>query len=292
MFHIITNELLTCSIIAKGAEIRSLKNNKTGQEYIWQIDPDVWRSSSPPLFPAIGTIKGDKIIYKDKEYSMPKHGIARDNDTFEFKQLSASSCSYTLTHSEATHHLYPFKFSFTITYTLENNRLLMTYDVVNLDSEPMYFTCGGHTAYACPVTATKTLSDYVIEFPEVQERSSHTLNNHGLLTSTMRKVETDGALLPLSKTIFNDDALIFSEIDYSWVRLRESAKTKGLVIRFTGYSHLALWAQPGADYVCIEPWLGLPDTENESLDITKKSTYTKLVPQEQFSITIETEVEE
>ena len=84
MFHIITNELLTCSIIAKGAEIRSLKNNKTGQEYIWQIDPDVWRSSSPPLFPAIGTIKGDKIIYKDKEYPMPKHGIARDNDNFEF----------------------------------------------------------------------------------------------------------------------------------------------------------------------------------------------------------------
>ncbi|WP_405202599.1 aldose 1-epimerase family protein [Dokdonia sp. LLG6352-1] len=291
MLHTITNEHLTCSILAKGAEIRSLTNNKTGQEYIWQINPEVWRSSSPPLFPAIGTIKEGTIIYKETAYPMTKHGIARDNDHFIYKQLSPSSCSFTLSHNEDTLVLYPFKFSFTITYILEDNRLLMAYEVVNLDTVPMYFTFGGHTAYACPVSDKKELSDYVIEFPEAQNLSSLTLDNTGLLTSVTRDINTDGALLSLSKSLFNKDALIFSDIDYNWVRLREKSKTKGIIVRFTGYQNLALWAQPGADYVCIEPWLGLPDAENESLDITKKSTYTKLEPQKQLSRTIETIVE-
>ncbi len=291
MHYTIKNELLSCSITAKGAEIRSLKNNKTGEEYIWQIDPEVWRSSAPPLFPAIGTIKEGKITYKGAQYPMPKHGIARDNNDFIYKHLSPSSCAFILTDNEATLELYPFKFSFTITYRLENNSLHMTFEVINLDTVPMHFTFGGHTAYACSLSDNKRLSDYVIEFPVAQTLESLTLDNAGLLTPITRKINTQEALLPLSKTLFNDDALIFSNINYDWVRLREKSKPNGIVVQFSGYPNLALWAQPGADYVCIEPWLGLPDTQSESLDITKKSTYTTLKPQEQLTRTITTVIE-
>ena len=42
MLHTIENDLLTCTIESSGAEIRSLKDKATGQEYIWQIDNSVW----------------------------------------------------------------------------------------------------------------------------------------------------------------------------------------------------------------------------------------------------------
>jgi galactose mutarotase-like enzyme len=92
MLHLIENEKLICTIASDGAEIRSLKNKATGEEYIWQMNPSVWGSSSPVLFPAIGKIKEDKVIYKGKDYAMPKHGIIRNNKLLSFQKYSTSKC--------------------------------------------------------------------------------------------------------------------------------------------------------------------------------------------------------
>ena len=148
MLHTIENEKLICTIESTGAEIRSLKNKATGEEYIWQIDKSIWGSSSPVLFPAIGKIKDDKVVFNGKDYAMPKHGIIRNNNLLSFKQLGISKCIFTLKSSEKTLKQYPFKFSFSVEFTLIENRLIMTYKVKNRDSAPMQFACGGHTALA------------------------------------------------------------------------------------------------------------------------------------------------
>lgn len=92
-------------------------------------------------------------------------------------------------------------------------------------------------------------------------------------------------------TLFNKDALIFSTIDCDWIRLRKKNKEKGIVVRFKDYTHLTLWSKPAADYVCIEPWLGLPDLEDESIDLVQKSSYKTIAADSMFSIAIETEIE-
>ena len=30
-------------------------------------------------------------------------------------------------------------------------------------------------------------------------------------------------------------------------------------VDFTGFKNLLIWTKPGAEYLCIEPWNGLPD---------------------------------
>ncbi len=167
----------------------------------------------------------------------------------------------------------------------------MNYRIENRDTVPMHFACGGHTAYACPLNENTTLSDYVIEFPDPLNLLADTLGSSGLLSNKKREILCHEEILPLSDTLFNDDALIFTNIGFDWVRLRKKLDKKGIVVRFTGYPHLALWSKPSADYVCIEPWLGLPDREDESVDITKKSTYKILEPDASFSIAVETEIE-
>ena len=291
MLHTIQNENLICTITSKGAEIRSLINKETGEEYIWQIDPSVWGSSSPVLFPAIGNIKENKIVFDGNDYAMTKHGIIRNNEQLDFQQHDASSCSFALTSSDETLRQYPYKFHFRVSFTLIKYRLLMTYTVINNDTVPMHFACGGHTAYACPLDKHTSLSDYVIEFPQSLNLESRTLGSSGLLSPEKRSIETTDGLLPLSDTLFNDDALIFTDITYDWVRLRKRDKKKGVIVRFTEYPNLALWSKPAADYVCIEPWLGLPDSEDESIDITKKGSYKTLAPGDTFDITITTEIE-
>ncbi|OQX77157.1 MAG: hypothetical protein B6D64_08685 [Bacteroidetes bacterium 4484_276] len=291
MLHTIENELLICTIESNGAEIRSLKNKATGEEYIWQIDKSIWGSSSPVLFPAIGKIKEDKVVFNGKEYAMPKHGIIRNNNLLSFGHHGVSKCAFILTSSGKTLKQYPFEFSFSVEFTLIEKRLIMTYKVENRDSVPMSFACGGHTAYMCPLSKNIKLSDYVIEFPTQLDLKASILGASGLLSHHKREIESNEGVLTLSDTLFNEDALIFSDIGCDLVRLRKKNEKKGIVVRFTGYPHLALWSKPFADFVCIEPWLGLPDREDEPIELTQKTTYKTIEPDTIFSIAIETEIE-
>ena len=291
MLHTIENEKLICTIESNGAEIRSLKNKVTGEEYIWQIDKSIWSSSSPVLFPAIGKIKEGKVVFEGKNFAIPKHGIIRNNNLLSFEQDEISKCTFILVSSEKTLKQYPFKFSFSVEYKIIEKRLIMTYKIENRDTVPMHFTCGGHTAYACTLSENIKLSDYVIEFPSQLTLNSNTIGASGLLTHHKRKIESNEKLLTLSDTLFDEDALIFTDIECNWIRLRKKNEKKGIIVRFTDYPHLAFWSKPYADFICIEPWLGLPDFDDESIDITQKSTYKIIEPNTKFSIAIETEIE-
>ncbi len=291
MLYTIENENLICSIESIGAEIRSLKDKASGKEFIWQINDAIWGSSSPVLFPAIGKIKEGKVMLDGNEYAMPKHGIIRNNDNLHFEQKGNSKCIFTLESSPQTQKLYPYQFTFGVEFSLIDNRLIMRYVIENKDTVSMQFACGGHTAYACPLTEENQLSDYVIEFPESIDLNARTLADSGLLGTELRAIPSNEGTLKLSNTIFNEDALIFSAIEYDWIRLRKKNDKKGVIVRFKDYPNLALWSKPGADYVCIEPWLGLPDQEDEALDLRQKATYKTIAPDTIFSIAIETEIE-
>jgi len=292
MLYAIENDTVICKIESVGAEIRSLINKLNGQEYIWQIKPSVWGSSSPVLFPAIGNIKDGVISYKGEEYPLPKHGIIRNNKDLQVLERSKHKCAFSLEHSKKTKQFYPFDFKFTVVYELVGSRLIMTYHIENKDKEILFFSCGGHTAYNLPLDATKQLTDYVIEFPEHKTQlTADTLGNSGLLSYRKRHFTLENNCLELNSTLFNEDALIFAGIDVNWVRLRQKTKKKGVVVRFKGYPNLALWSKPNANYVCVEPWLGLPDREDESVQLAEKKTYRILEPEQSFSISIETEIE-
>jgi galactose mutarotase-like enzyme len=291
MLYLLENEHLTCNIDSVGAEIRSLKHKETGKEYVWQINPEIWGSSSPVLFPSIGNIKDNTLVYNGENFAMTKHGIVRNNNNLKYKQLSPYKCTFTLVSNGETKKKYPFDFVFAVSYELIGYKLIMTYDIENKSNEPMYFSCGGHTAYALPLDHSTQLTDYVIEFPNQSQLEAETLAESGLLGDLKRHYLLKENYLQLNDTIFNDDALIFANINFDWVRLRKKDEEKGIVVRFKSYPNLALWSKPKADYVCIEPWFGLPDKEDESVHLEEKSNYHSLQAQESLTLSIETEIE-
>lgn len=60
------NEELTLTVISAGAEMKSLKDNKTEQEYLWQADPKFWGRTSPVLFPIVGNYVQKQSVYEGK----------------------------------------------------------------------------------------------------------------------------------------------------------------------------------------------------------------------------------
>ncbi|GAB6127604.1 hypothetical protein JCM17204_01950 [Blautia stercoris] len=72
------NQELTLKISSKGAEMKSLKDNKTNQEYLWHGDSAYWGRTSPVLFPIVGNYREKESVFEGKTYSMSQHGFARD----------------------------------------------------------------------------------------------------------------------------------------------------------------------------------------------------------------------
>jgi galactose mutarotase-like enzyme len=54
---------------------------------------------------------------------------------------------------------------------------------------------------------------------------------------------------------------------------------------FEGFPYLGLWAAPGADFVCIEPWCGIADSVNANGDIEHKEGINKLPAADTFRST-------
>lgn len=72
------NQGLTLKISSTGAEMKSLKDNKTNQEYLWCGDSAYWGRTSPVLFPIVGNYREKESVFEGKTYSMSQHGFARD----------------------------------------------------------------------------------------------------------------------------------------------------------------------------------------------------------------------
>jgi galactose mutarotase-like enzyme len=49
-----------------------------------------------------------------------------------------------------------------------------------------------------------------------------------------------------------------------------------VTVEYGPFNYLGIWAKPGADFLCIEPWLGCADTEGRRVDISHKEGIQRL----------------
>lgn len=288
---ILKNQLLKVEIKPKGAELCSVKSIKHDTEFIWQANPDIWGSHAPNLFPIIGAMKNNTYFYKNREYSMPKHGFVRHNEDIELVIETESKLTFKLKTNEKLKAIYPFDFEFSITYELKGNQLFIHHNVENLGNETMYFSLGGHPAFNCPLFENEDYTDYVLEFENEETAESYLLNlETGLVTDKTKAVFDSPNSINLRKDLFNEDALIFKHITSRKVALKHKSKDEILNVKFDGFPYLGIWAKPNAPYVCIEPWIGIADAENSNQNIEDKEGIITLDAKNSFEATYSIEV--
>jgi galactose mutarotase-like enzyme len=273
---ILENEFLKVAINAKGAQLTSLYNKETGVEQLWQADPNVWGYHAPNLFPIVGGLLNNELHVDGKTYSMNRHGFARQSD-FILLDSDDTHAGFSLPHCEKTLAMFPYKFDFQVLYTLIENALRVTYKLINRDTKPVYFSVGGHPAFNVPFNAGEKYEDYYLEF-EIQEKlETHLLNTDGLFSGETQPVATPYKKLQLTRELFAKDALVFKNLKSRMVTIKSDKHTQTLSVEFPHFNYLGLWAKPGADFVCIEPWLGCADSAGTPRDITAKENIQKTV---------------
>lgn len=276
-----------------GAELCSIVSKEAGTEFMWQGDPNVWAYHAPVLFPIVGELKDGRYQYEGNWYEMLRHGIIRNNEDMLVEKQSGDSIIFLLTSSKRTKKLYPFDFKFRIRFTIKKNVLTITHQVLNLDSRKMLFSLGVHPAFRCPIDSNESYTDYRLEFEHKETAYTQLLNlESGLVGKETELVLDETEILPLHKKLFDRDALIFKELKSKCVSLCSNNKGKLITLRFDDFPYLGIWSKPGADFVCIEPWLGIADGVDHNYNFEEKEGLLELEPNQTFEAAYSIEIHE
>ena len=264
-----------------GAELQSLKNISTGQQYMWSADPSFWGKHSPVLFPIVGALKENTYYYQGKEYRLPRHGFARDME-FSLNKQSDNFLSFLLESNDSTLQVFPFQFQLFLDYELLGNSLEVTYRIINTGKGAMYFSIGGHPAFKVPLFEGEAYEDYILKFGKT-ETSGRWLLHNGLLAAGTSPFLDNTDTVVLNKSLFDSDAVVLKHLNSSEVKLISAKTGKGFAFDFSGFPYLGIWAAPNADFVCIEPWCGIADSVQSNQQLNDKEGINKLDAGVQFA---------
>lgn len=261
MRYILENEQLCVEIDSFGAELKSVKDKATNQEYMWQGDPSYWGRTSPILFPFVGRLKNDTYLHEGKTYSMKQHGFARDME-HQLVSKTEDSIHFKLVTSEDTLKNFPFSFVLHIGYELKGNELRVLWEVSNNSvNKHMHFQIGAHPAFNCPIHGESDKNGYQLYFAGVDEIHHHGHTNTGLSLDEDLVLPLENHRAVITPEFFDRCTYIIEGNQTKEVGLEDADGNRIVTLSFD-MPLFALWSPEGknAPFVCIEPWCGRCDS--------------------------------
>ena len=74
--------------------------------------------------------------------------------------------------------------------------------------------------------------------------------------------------------------------------LKSKKSEQVLSVEFEDFPYLGIWARPEADYVCIEPWIGIADSVDSDRNFENKEGLHRLSSRKSFVATYSILIEE
>ena len=283
MIYTIENDKVCVKINDLGAEIKSIYGKNSNFEYIWHGSPDYWKRSAIVLFPICGRLFEGKYTYNGKEYEMSIHGFA-NSSVFTVAEHSSEKIVFELRENKETLTMYPFKFLFRVTYSLDGAKLRTSLYAKNTGNDDLPCSLGGHPGFNIPLSDGLKFEEHYIEFIEKGTKIKNVFSDNGFdLGLTEPYPLTDDNKLLLTHDLFSTDAIFLKE-NSGTVTLKSDKSERFIRVDYNDATHLGFWQtnKPDAPFVCIEPWHGVPahegiiddfSTKNELLHLKNGESY-------------------
>ena len=280
------NDELAVKISSRGAEIRSVLDNETGREYMWQADPAFWGWTSPVLFPIVGNVADDKFRYAGKTYEMKQHGFARRSE-FTKCDVEGADLGFALCDSADTLAVYPFKFRLEVGYALSGRTLKVIWKVSNTGDQDMYFQIGAHPAFNTPAQGSGDKKNECYLGFDTNKALDVSIKDLvlGGLTDEIRPYELSDGMLRITDDLFDIDTLIVEQDQAHKLVLLDSGKAPFVTVDFTA-PLFGVWSpdHKNAPFVCIEPWYGRCDRAGFTGDLDEREYGNRLGAGEKFRV--------
>lgn len=289
----IKNSKFKATISTFGAEIQSLERLSDGTQFIHDGNPDIWKSRAPILFPFVARCLDNKFFIEGKETIWTKnHGFVRELETKVILK-EETKVIFELTESELTLNRYPYKFSLQSAYEVTEKGLDWKITVKNNDTKAFRFSVGTHAAFTAPRNTDEKgtcIEDYQVVFEKQEPLTAVMCTPEGFLKVddkgntpvTAPYGEKEKGIVPLTAAGFGNGHL-FLNTGSDWVGLKNKKTGSILKIGTKGFPYVMIWQNMGAPhFICIEPWYGIPDTENTDHIWENKAGLIDLAPGASF----------
>lgn len=283
MRYVLENDVLRVEIDSFGAELKSVKNKTTDQEYMWQGDPQYWGRTSPILFPFVGSLKDKRYTYQGKAYDMGQHGFARDME-HALVSKTDSEIYFQLTNTEETLQKYPFSFVLNLGYKLTDNELDVIWKVTNpATEEVLHFSIGAHPAFNCPIHGEENKAGYAFYFGSADEIHHHGHTDTGLSIEEDVILALENNRATITPEFFDGSTYIIEGPQTNEIGVEDPAGNRFITVAFD-MPVVALWSPPGknAPFLCIEPWFGRCDAADFEGNLEDRAFNNSLEAGKQF----------
>lgn len=289
MNYIIKTEKMCYTIEQTGAQLVSAKDT-TGFDYIWQRNPSIWGQCAPVLFPLCGRINNETYVYAGNSYNMTTHGFYRESSPMIISQTN-NTLEFMLSENESTLKRYPFRFNLILSYIAADDHLTVKAVIKNNDNCVMPFMYGGHPGFKLPLEENLDTSDYYLDFKQDSLHIYPMRPAVPFFYNDPLEYPLDNGRLDLTKKKLHDGrTLVFK--GSSSVKLASDKGARAVSVEYSDFDFIGFWQDPaaGADYVCVEPWSGIP-LGDEIENFETRSYMERLAPGESktFEYTIKFE---
>ncbi len=279
----ISNEFLTLRVNSHGAEVVSLRNNKTGREVIWTADPQYWDEHSPLLFPCVGGNWNGQIHLDGHDYNLPKHGLVK-NMEFTLFEHNEDELSFCLTDTPETRQTYPFGFQLIVGYQLVGRCLEVKWRIQNTSSnQSMPFMIGAHPAFLLPDFEPKDeVHGYLHPLNQDELVSQRTLPYGFIMPGEVDRFPLDNYRLPLGNKTFECDTILDTRRRIQAVTVEDKEGRELQTMSWMGEPVVAFWSPCNGccPFVCVEPWFGCCDEYQACVPFDKRPFVNILPPDE------------
>lgn len=289
MRYTLENDRFKVVLDSMGAEIKSVWDKQLELEHMWSGDPAYWGKTAPFLFPFIGKLEKERFIYEGKVFPADKHGFGQRVE-YEVTEQTADRICFRIRDTDATREKYPFSFELEIVYILQADGVREDWTVKNTGDKPMYFSVGGHAAFACPPLRQGAKGGRVGQkirlygVGEKTELQSLRLNDRGVITEEFWLVKLDKGCFEITEGLFDGDALIFDRAGITAAALCDAQDREYVRVECDA-PVWGIWSHPdsGAGYVCLEPWYGICDYAGYEGELSERPHTQELSPGETWN---------
>ncbi|MCP5433569.1 MAG: aldose 1-epimerase family protein [Alphaproteobacteria bacterium] len=267
-----------------GAELASLRL-EDGRDLLWPGDPEIWPDRAPLLFPVVGASPERTVRYGGRPAPMNMHGFARDM-VWKVERAGGREALLAIEDTPQTREIYPFAFRLELSCAIGDDALRMTARAINRGDTPMPASFGYHPGFRWPLDPALRREDHLVLFEKAEPGPIRRVSLPSRLLdrrSFPSPVQVD-SLRPRDE-LFEGGALIFDNPSSRAVWFGVPDRL-GIEVGFPDMPHLGIWSRPGAGFLAIEPWRGLPAAEGSDGELAERPGITLLAPGESFACTM------
>lgn len=260
----------TARIDPLGAQLRGLA--KDGVELLWPGDPDGWKDTAPWLFPVVGRLWEDCLRCDGAVHPHPMHGLVR-RERFELVEHAADRLRLRL--ERAACEAFPWDYTLDIGFSLGGEGLAVQVRVVNSSCDrELPFQLGWHPGFAGCSFRVAWERPQPLEILEV-------VPGEGWRTGTVRRLGED-----LTEFVWEEQPTAWvTGLEARVLRLEGGAFPLRLHVEPAPLAWV-FWQRPGQEFLCLEPWFGLPDKVGETCGCEDREGTRRLGPGEEWSVTM------